>query len=265
MPSAAATDFWFYGEQGSYTTEIDVVEMTPKMGSGTNIYGPAKAIWESVHLWAYPGHPYSGTEYNLGYEPGTYFTPPWAVDADYHTFGVDWNANTITWYVDGVQRRQVQNNGYWVIPMPLIFDIEIQPDWFGLPADCDLPATAYVDYVPRLDQIEQPNSNANGNIKTNGNAHSNSNADRHSDSDSNTECYADTYPDTCSERDGDSHSEANSDADSNSDAACNSNEYADPNADRNGNAIANSNSAPFGDDRSVSGEWSLSNHLHRQK
>ena len=104
--------------------------------SGGEAWGPAQTIFMSVH----------GTSMPSGVAQTTQWTPAWDIAADYHVYGVDWNASTITWYVDGVQCRQVQNTS-WTNPAPLMFDTEIFITWFGLPAAGDLPSTMYVDYV----------------------------------------------------------------------------------------------------------------------
>ena len=92
--------------------------------------------------------PANGQEYTgrVGITPTTIWNGGWDPADDYHVYGLDFEADTITWYVDGVQRRQLKNT-YFVIPMPLIFDIEIFTDWFGTPLDSELPATFYVDWV----------------------------------------------------------------------------------------------------------------------
>ena len=145
MNSSGSTAFWLAGSRGQYKIEIDVVEITAKLNGGT---GPANDVFMSAHLWAAPGMPDNGTDYapNVGIDPTTDWSGGWNAAADYHIYGLDWNAKTITWYVDGVQRRQIENTD-WTVPVPIIFDTEIFTGWFGLPADSDLPSTIYVDYV----------------------------------------------------------------------------------------------------------------------
>jgi hypothetical protein len=39
-------------------------------------------------------------------------------------------------------------NTHWHRPMPVIFDIETMPDWFGLPQDGDrLPTSFQIDWL----------------------------------------------------------------------------------------------------------------------
>jgi hypothetical protein len=49
-------------------------------------------------------------------------------------------------YFDGVLVRTVANT-MWHQPLFLIFDSETMPDWFGMPADADLPSTFSIEYV----------------------------------------------------------------------------------------------------------------------
>jgi beta-glucanase (GH16 family) len=145
MDSSVDNAFWLYGVQGEYRTEIDITEISSQLHGGT---GPANAAFTGAHLWAYPGHPVTGTEYPSGIEPYTFWTAPWSAAADYHVYGIDWNADTISWYVDGVQRRQSKNT-YFVVPMQIVLDNEttIYENWFGTPLDSELPGTTYVDYL----------------------------------------------------------------------------------------------------------------------
>ena len=76
----------------------------------------------------------------------------------YHTYGLDWNASTLTWYIDGVQTFQVKNNAPSPVgttppgntfntPMQVMLDSSFFPSWYGNPIASQLPATTYYDYV----------------------------------------------------------------------------------------------------------------------
>jgi hypothetical protein len=71
---------------------------------------------------------------------------PWRLADDYHVYGLEWGADEIKYYVDGAVVRTVENT-HWHQPLYLTFDSETMPDWFGMPADQDLPSTFSVDYV----------------------------------------------------------------------------------------------------------------------
>jgi beta-glucanase (GH16 family) len=65
----------------------------------------------------------------------------------FHTYGLDWNANTIDWYIDGVMVRSVSNDR-WHQPLYLNITNSIQ-DFNGLPTGSELTAAApfLVDYI----------------------------------------------------------------------------------------------------------------------
>ena len=76
--------------------------------------------------------------------------------ANYHVYGLDWRADKITYYVDGVKRRQIANT-YWDVPLHVLFDVEDHTDWLGTPQPGNLPATMSVDYV-RVWAVPEPSS-----------------------------------------------------------------------------------------------------------
>ena len=63
-----------------------------------------------------------------------------------HYAGFDWGKDELRWYVDGFLVHTVQNT-HWHQPLYLTFDSETMPDWFGMPADKDLPSTFSIEYV----------------------------------------------------------------------------------------------------------------------
>lgn len=71
---------------------------------------------------------------------------PWPVADDFHVFGLQWDEESIVWYVDGVRVRQIENRR-WHHPMHVVIDTEAMFDWLGVPEDNDLPARYVVDYL----------------------------------------------------------------------------------------------------------------------
>ena len=68
---------------------------------------------------------------------------------DYHTFGVDWQAGYVAWYVDGVERARTTDPRY-ISPEASypILNVAVGGDWPGAPdATTQFPATMEVDYV----------------------------------------------------------------------------------------------------------------------
>ncbi len=73
-------------------------------------------------------------------------------DGNYHWFGVEWNRDKITWYVDRVSVRQIPNNLWGIgIQNPLVIIINLAlfpPSWNKCLLDTTLfPAYMYIDYV----------------------------------------------------------------------------------------------------------------------
>ncbi|HYO09684.1 MAG TPA: PA14 domain-containing protein [Tepidisphaeraceae bacterium] len=68
---------------------------------------------------------------------------------DFHTFGVDWQADHVAWYVDGVERARTTDPRY-ISPEAMypILNVALGGDWAGAPdATTPFPATMDVDYV----------------------------------------------------------------------------------------------------------------------
>lgn len=75
------------------------------------------------------------------------YTGDFDYSQDYHVFTLIWNAFTITWYVDGVQRFQT-SQGISNQSMYLIINSTIGGNWGGLPnASTSLPQYMDIDYV----------------------------------------------------------------------------------------------------------------------
>lgn len=131
--------FWMLPTESVYgiwpeSGEIDIVEMI-----GSN---PGRAVG-TVHT----GFPYA---YNSGY----YDLPPGQIFADdFHVFAIEWEPDTITWFVDGIQYHQLTPNdiGPWA-PFQedfyLILNLALGGNWPGpVDATTELPQTLEVDYV----------------------------------------------------------------------------------------------------------------------
>jgi beta-glucanase (GH16 family) len=134
MNSAGSSSFWFQQDDNpAWGTEIDVFEVGGKAKGFENKYNmnvpvfhtpQGKKYWDVQHTWI----------------------APFRLAEDYHVYGLDWNKDSLKWYVDGVVVRTVENT-VWHQPLYLIFDSETMPQWFGMPKDEDLPSTFSVEYV----------------------------------------------------------------------------------------------------------------------
>jgi hypothetical protein len=70
-------------------------------------------------------------------------SPP---DQGYHTYGVDWQQDKITWYIDG--RAVHATTNYTHTPMYVILNLAVGGDWAGAPnSQTPFPSSMKVDYV----------------------------------------------------------------------------------------------------------------------
>lgn len=131
--------FWMLPTESVYggwprSGEMDIVEMI-----GRN---PGQAV----------GTVHTGLPYALS--PGFYNLPPGQIFADnFHVFAMEWEPDTITWFVDGIQYHQLTPNdiGPWA-PFQedfyLILNLAVGGNWPGnVDATTILPQTLEVDYV----------------------------------------------------------------------------------------------------------------------
>jgi beta-glucanase (GH16 family) len=134
MNSGGSSSFWFQQDTTpGWLTEIDVFEIGGKAKGFENKLNMTVLIfrtpnerkqWQNQGVWV----------------------APWRLVDDYHVYGLDWSKDEITYYMDGVVVRRVENT-HWHQPLYLIFDSETMPGWFGMPDDADLPSTFSVEYV----------------------------------------------------------------------------------------------------------------------
>ncbi len=122
--------FWLLPQSRQWPPEIDIME---HKGSLLN------HVWLTVHR-PQPGtwRPNSnGTEWKAGPD----FT------ADFHTFAVDWRADCVVWYVDGIERHQFRGEADFG-PMYIILNLAVGGEWDGAPnAETLFPSAMEIDYV----------------------------------------------------------------------------------------------------------------------
>jgi beta-glucanase (GH16 family) len=107
--------FWADGQNWPADGEIDVVE-------GLN----GQACWHFHYTGGGPG----------GCATGNYA-------GSWHTFGADWEPNSITYYYDGAQVGQI-TSGVTSAPMYLILNLAVDQSYGG---PMQVPGTMRVDYV----------------------------------------------------------------------------------------------------------------------
>ena len=119
--------FWLLPEDTSWPPEIDVFEALGQQ---------PKTVHMTAHWLQNGDHQQDGKEYT-----GPDFS------RDFHTFAVEWSADKITWFVDGVKRHELSGQSPQG-PMYLLANLAVGGDWPGAPdASTQFPATFSIDYV----------------------------------------------------------------------------------------------------------------------
>ncbi|AWY38578.1 glycoside hydrolase [Pseudomonas putida] len=136
MNSAGSSAFWLaWTGLADNATEIDVFEI----GGKTKDAKFDRMYNMNAHVWATPTSTAHLAE-------GSSWISPWRFADNFHVYGLDWQPDTLRWYVDGVLVREAKNS-HWFFPMQIVFDSEAMWDWFGVVDDADLPSTFSIDYV----------------------------------------------------------------------------------------------------------------------
>ena len=152
MKASVCNAFWLYDPlggtnaknlKGDFSEEIDIMEV---FGEPT-----AKAV---EHMWYGTCHRFE-TPYVEGIANKYEFKLPkkgvqqwFGFDfwKDYHTYGLLWTEDEITWFVDG-KKMGSRPNDFFKRPLHVMVNCEVMPGWGGAPAEGQLPAVMHVDYV----------------------------------------------------------------------------------------------------------------------
>ena len=126
--------FWMLPEDGSWPPELDVMEM---IGSEPN------TLRNTVHSQVSGDWKVNDTHYlneaNVTVSDMT---------SGYHTYGVDWEPDTITWYYDRQPTFQAATPADLDKPMYLIANLAVGGAWAGDPdATTPVPAQMTIDYI----------------------------------------------------------------------------------------------------------------------
>lgn len=132
--------FWLLPTDGSHA-EIDIMEV---LGSD-----PTK-LYTTAHSFA------GGTET----DPGT-STVVADTSKGFHTYGVDWEKNTITWYFDGHKVFQTATPSDLNKPMYMIANLAVGGGWPG-DADGVTTASMKIEYIRAYSAMPTGEANSNG-------------------------------------------------------------------------------------------------------
>jgi beta-glucanase (GH16 family) len=133
MASKGASAFWFYRNTPEHWTEIDVFEMcaggSPEAGK----------MHTNAHIFLAPGvtkEVASPASFPVSPDP----------DKEFHVYAVEWDIDSVKWYLDGQLLRRLDNTQLRY-SLHLLFDTETMDGWFGLPDKKSLPSTFEIEYV----------------------------------------------------------------------------------------------------------------------
>jgi beta-glucanase (GH16 family) len=118
--------FWMLPADGSFTAEIDIMEYVGESNTVHNTvhYGPDGAHWTAQSFKSYVADLASG----------------------YHTFGLLWTSQTLTWYVDGAEVAQVATPAGAQKPMYMLANYAVGGDWAGDTSASTMPGLS-IDYI----------------------------------------------------------------------------------------------------------------------
>jgi beta-glucanase (GH16 family) len=126
--------FWLLPVDGSWPPEIDVLEV---LGHDTT------TLHNAVHYNA-PRHKSVGAATQFRDANNQLID----LSADFHTYGVDWQADYITWYFDGEQVFQTATPPGVNKPMYILANLAVGGSWPGSPdASTQFPAEYQIDYI----------------------------------------------------------------------------------------------------------------------
>lgn len=120
--------FWLLPEDGSWPPELDVMEVLGQ--------DPTK-----LYTTSHTAETGSNTQSSQG-------TTVADTSSGYHTYGVDWEADKITWYFDGKQVYQVATPSDMKKPMYIIANLAVGGSWPGnANSTTPFPAQMKIDYI----------------------------------------------------------------------------------------------------------------------
>lgn len=135
--------FWLLREDSSWPPELDVME---QLGNNPN------QIYFTAHSQA------SGTHTQVGSAAQVDNT-----STGFHTYGVNWQPDNITWYFDGQAIGQAATPADMHSPMYMIANLAVGGYWPGNPdSSTNFPATMNIDYIRAYSGLPSGSAAATG-------------------------------------------------------------------------------------------------------
>lgn len=132
---------WLYGDKSGPThayQELDIIE-SPRAGDGS---------WNLIAQTIHRGNVAGGQPGTDIGDPTPYYRWSASFDGNFHTYGVDWGASQICYYIDRVQTQCEATPAGYDSPMWLSIGLGDSGSWGGGAINpANLPAQGQVDYV----------------------------------------------------------------------------------------------------------------------
>ncbi len=132
--------FWLLPASNHWPPEIDIMELIGREKNKVymTLHAKQQGTWKPRSM----GHDFAIDDFTK----------------DFHTYAIDWMPGEIVWYVDGIERHHVKDDGVPKEPMYILLNLAVGGDW-PRPVDATtvFPSYMEVDYV-RVYAKENPKS-----------------------------------------------------------------------------------------------------------
>ncbi|WP_139059122.1 family 16 glycosylhydrolase [Polaribacter reichenbachii] len=136
MDAPWVSGFWMTNVDKNWWTEIDICENAPGLSYNRH------DLNSNIHVFRAPKDK-GDVKKHFSRTKKYYF--PKELQADYHTWGLEWTPEYIRFYIDGILFREAKNT-HWHQPLEINFNCESNK-WFGaLPDDNRLDGEYHVKY-----------------------------------------------------------------------------------------------------------------------
>ena len=120
--------FWLLRADGSWPPELDVMEVLGKDPS---------TLYTTGHTAEHGNHESHGVGSQVA-----------DMSAGFHTYGIDWEADKVTWYFDDHQVYQIDTPADMHSPMYMLANLAVGGSWGGnADASTPIPAQMQIDYI----------------------------------------------------------------------------------------------------------------------
>lgn len=132
--------FWLLPVDGIWPPELDVMEV---------LADEPDVLHTTVHTQTGGSKKISDDHYQISSESKVSDT-----SSGFHIYGVNWEADKITWYFDGKQVFQTATPADMHTPMYMLANLAVGGNWPGAPdSSTPFPATMRIDYIRAYDSL----------------------------------------------------------------------------------------------------------------